>query len=649
VNGDGAVVTSPFTPDAWANRITIPLQFNPVGTNCPINATAEQIIGGELASPALASWQPALCNVPHLPPFEYVQNEDDAARKNLTNPAFGSAGMSVFSDPINPSQLSQSDKVVYAPLTLSGVVIGFNLNRAPGTDDEGNPLQQELALGGDRVQHLYLTPLLVARLLTESYRGQLPHVQFDNSPQYAWVKQNPLSLFTDPNFLEYNPEFADLSTSYLSDAGTLLVEEGSSDATQALWKWVLSDPEARAWLNGTPDPGDSGMKVNPYYSTDPTINPSGAAFGSPTPETFPKSDPYSEDTGEMVYGPPAAPARPLGILDWSPYVLNMATAAADAAAANDQAKTTFNPAEPPQQAWGANGPQITGNDFILTVTTSASAAQYGLQTASLSAAGDDAPDRTFVAPDDQSLLAGEKAMKSTQVSGVLQEDPSTTSGGAYPLTMLTYAAMTPKTLNAASKKNYAAFLRYAAGAGQVSGTELGNLPNGYVPLPAALKSETLAAADTLSASSKTGKPKKSGGGKRPIVENGTGSDSGQGSGSSNSSVSGTSLSPISPPGGSTDSASGNEGPAKSISQGTGSGESKSKAHSTLSQKALRAMTTEALDVGAIRWTLPLLLLLGICAAIGAGLMNLLRRRKLASIPAETAVAAEPSGSGEGSA
>jgi hypothetical protein len=502
------------------------------------------------------------------------------------------------------------------------------------------------------VEHLYLTPLLVARLLTESYRGQLPRVSFDSSPSYAWVKQNPLSLFTDPNFLEYNPEFADLSPSYLSDAGTLLVEEGSSDATVALWKWVLSDPEARAWLNGTPDPGDSGMNVNPYYSTNPKINPSGGAFGSPIPEVFPKSDPYLWATGETVYGPPPAPARPLGVLDWSPYVSNMATAAADAAAANDQAKTTFNPAEPPDQAWGANGPQESGNDLIMTVTTSPSAAQYGLQTASLSAAGDDASDRTFVAPDSQSLLAGAKTMQSTQVSGVLQSDPSTTSGGAYPLTMLTYAATNPKTLSASAKKDYAAFLRYAAGAGQVSGTELGQLPNGYVPLPAGLKSETLAAADTLSAT-KTSASKKPGRGKT-VTEQGTGSGTGAGSSDSSPSspsVSGSVSSPTPDVGGTAPSGSGGTGGSggSSSPRTASSGPSNSKDHAAIGPSALSAIKTQALDVGAIRWTLPLLLLLGLCAAIGAGLMNLIRRRKLVALGGESTVATEPGGPEAGSA
>ena len=50
----GRVMTSPLTPQAWANRIAIPLEFNPVGISCSINANAQQIIGGELAAPAVA-------------------------------------------------------------------------------------------------------------------------------------------------------------------------------------------------------------------------------------------------------------------------------------------------------------------------------------------------------------------------------------------------------------------------------------------------------------------------------------------------------------------------------------------------------------------------------------------------------------------
>ena len=91
----------------------------------------------------------------------------------------------------------------------------------------------------------------MARLLTESYKDQLQGVRNDTSPRYSWVQNNPDSVFADPQFLQYNPEFSQLSSQYQTDAGTLLVEEGSSDATSTLWKWVLSDPQAVAWLDGS--------------------------------------------------------------------------------------------------------------------------------------------------------------------------------------------------------------------------------------------------------------------------------------------------------------------------------------------------------------------------------------------------------------
>ncbi len=66
--------------------------------------------------------------------------------------------------------------------------------------------------------------------------------------------------------------------------------------------------------------------------------------------------------------------------------------------------------------------------------------------------------------------------------------------GAYPLTVVTYAATKPLSLDATGRTEYAAFLDYAAGPGQVSGSEYGELPSGYLPLPAELRSRTTAAA-----------------------------------------------------------------------------------------------------------------------------------------------------------
>src|SRR6202034_1015991 len=97
-------------------------------------------------------------------------------------------------------------------------------------------------------------------------------------------------------------------------------------------------------------------------------------------------------------------------------------------------------------------------------------------------------------PNTQSLLAGEQAMTPSSVPGVLQTNSSSTATNAYPLTTLTYAAVTPESLDQPSRQNYATFLQYAAGAGQTPGVNVGQLPAGYAPLPAALQTETVEAA-----------------------------------------------------------------------------------------------------------------------------------------------------------
>ncbi len=438
LTGVNSVVTSPLSASAWQNRITIPLQFNPVGSTCSINAQSQEIEGSELASPAVSSWEPALCSLPGAQPYSYLTNDDDQARSNLTNPSYGSVGMSVFSNPIPSGATGPDNPVDYAPLTLSGAVVAFNIQRVPTVEPDGTLDSTELNNADSRVQNLYLTPRLVAKLLTESYQAELKGVAHTTDASYQWVKKNPVGIFDDPDFLQYNPEFQLMTTAEQIDAATMVVEEGSSDAATTLWKWVLSDPSARAWLSGQPDPW--GMVVNPYYKNLVTE--------SSGPETYPKSDPWCAPNPPDVST--GVPARQICVQDWSPYVLSMAAAAQDAATANDGAKTTFNPNNTPDTAWGSNGPQITGNDLIMSVTDSASAARYGLQTASLSPAGEDT-DPTFVAPDSASLLAGEQAMVTSSVPEVLETDPSSTAANAYPLTMLTYAAATPEKLNQSSR------------------------------------------------------------------------------------------------------------------------------------------------------------------------------------------------------
>ncbi len=498
MDGDGInqtteVDTSPLTPTAWANRIAIPLKFNPIGSSCPIGGNIRRIVGSELAAPAAASWQPVLCGISGNPPYSYASLSDDNARNQLTGAVSGGAGMAVMSNPVDPSLVDPANPVTYAPLTLSGVTIGFNIERQPATGTDGQPLPDQAPLAGTHVVHIYLTPRLVAKLLTESYRGQFVGLPTTNLPTgYTWLANNPVGLIQDPDFIQFNPEFAELTTSQPVDSSGLVVEEPSADAAAAVWQWIFADKEATDWLAGAPDPWK--MTVNPNYDTS---NSTSILAGVTSIDQFKKADPYCFNTGVLV-GNPQVPARPLCMQDWSPYVNTMRDAAAAVRNANSGAKTAQNEAATNSStAWKSTGPQVIGQRFIMSVTDTADAARYGLQMAALSRAGDDTSTRTFVAPDANGLAAGEQAMVASPVQGVLAPNPSTTAAGAYPLTMLTYAAVMPVGLDDSARHDYASFITYAVGAGQAPGLQFGQLPPGYVSLPSDLVAEANAAVTTI--------------------------------------------------------------------------------------------------------------------------------------------------------
>ncbi len=482
------VVTSPLSPEAWENRIAIPISFNPVDSPCSLSATDRRIVGSELASSAISSWQPRLCATPGQPPYSYANVSDAAARQQIVAPAAGAPGMAITPRPIDPTLVDPDSPVVYAPVSLSGVVIGFNVERNPRVDAP----EEEQDLSGVRIAQINLTPRLVAKLLTQSYREQ---VSIMRPPDYPWLATNPAHMGLDPDFLRFNPEFSLLQIAGAKNFGGLVMPGGDSDVALAVWEWVLADPEARAWLDGAPDPW--GMKVNPAYATTADANSNGTAFGDPTPVSFPKADPYCfqgapRGTNNSIVPPPLCGT------DWLPYTQSLRSAARQTRLADDLAKTVENPfALTSDQVYGRDQPQYLGRRAILSITDTASAAQYGVQAARLSRAGDDGADRQFVAPDTAGLTAGVGAMARGDVDAVLEPAPTTTAAGAYPLTSLTYASIRPLELDADARSDYAAFLDYAAGPGQVAGLELGQLPVGYAPLPEALRSQTTAAATAV--------------------------------------------------------------------------------------------------------------------------------------------------------
>lgn len=485
---DVGVATSPLAPATWKNRIAVPLEFNPVDSPCQLGQDERRLSGNETAFAAVASWQPALCGELALPPFSYAPVGDPAARRQLATPSVGAPGMVVVSRALAAEQVRPDNPVVYAPLTLSGLAIGFNIERKL---DSAVPLAERSRLSGTRVADINLTPRLVAKLLTQSYSRAISVGL--TTPSYSWLTNNAQSLTNDPDFIQFNPEFA-LLTGDNRNVAALTVPAGNSDAAQQLWEWVLDDDEARRWLDGAPD--DWGMVVNPIYSTNPDVNTTGFPFGSSIPVSFPKSDPY-------CYQPPPLGAQgivapPLCGTDWLPYASGFDQAAQITRRADDKAKIVLNQFAPSSStAWSAAGPQALGERAIAAVVDSSSAARYGLQLARLSNVDDNGPDRRFLAPDEASLVAAVDAMDPGDEPAVLDPKLPSAVPGAYPLTMLTYAAIAPLAVDADAREDYSAFLEYAVGPGQSPGSTYGSLPVGYVPLPEDLRAQSRAAADTV--------------------------------------------------------------------------------------------------------------------------------------------------------
>jgi hypothetical protein len=456
-NQDTSLQSSPLSQSNWDHRIVIPLEFQPVGEACPIGSPERIVIGHELMADAFSSWQSALCAGGGTL-FSYTQLPDEIARNTIAGK------LALVTNPVPPDQVPADHPLVYAPVGLSGLAIAFNVDHQPPGDAPAADLQ----LNGVRFTSMKLTPRLVAKLLTQSYRLAV-EIPADE------MKDNPQGMLYDPEFLDLNPEYKGF-TSLGEQVPDALVQINGADVTSLLWSWVKADPDASAFLAGTPD--QFGMRVNPANKN----------LVLPT-STFPRNDPScSETTDDTVPGAPVV-LRTCS-LDGHPFANDMHDAGRSASRGDTLGRTVVAQNGIPVST--KLNRQGLGRRALLAVVDASTAARYGLPTAQLpNSAG------KFVAPTTESLLAGQAAMKPSAVAGVLVSDPGASDPAAYPLTALSYAVTAPTMLDPTARKDYMAFLRYAAGPGQQQGVNPGQLPVGMVPLPEALKAQTLAAATTI--------------------------------------------------------------------------------------------------------------------------------------------------------
>jgi len=494
--------------DYWDNRIVVPLDFAPTNLNCAIGSTEVRVIGSQLMVGAMTSWQPNLCQTVKST-FSFSTNPDTVARAQVLESGTLTPSIAYSGYPLSPGELLTEDERTlltktqfkYAPVAISSVVIGFLAEPANG-----------------RIEELNISPRLMAKLLTQSYKFTVPSNSSDptrNVAHLGAVNRTYNYLNQDPDFRALNP---DTYEEFTSNPAILLPGPSGADAIKQVWRWILADSDAVAFLNGTPDRW--GMTVNPYYlpkgnaaavvpwyldeaKNDLGSNPVQRAVGLANIDGTPQKlsdmplDSFPKDDESLVPLQLTLETSRFDTIQFAPYTENLLSGARQAFRANPNSRTVWDATRLNSEgeqpgAWVSSGTQLPGSKFMITITDSPSAARY-----SLSTAGIQVPNSTaIVRADTTGMTNALVGLAPTTVNNVLQVDPKLVPQDGYPMTMVTYAAVNVTKASAPARTVISSMLKEVTTSGQVPGTALGQLPPGYLPITAAMKAlATVAAAE----------------------------------------------------------------------------------------------------------------------------------------------------------
>lgn len=479
--------------DAWEHHLAVKLEFKPLGVRCTIGSAERQLSGSELISTAMSSWQPQLCAGENGAAFVLsMGNEGDAmVAASRTDPS----PLALSSQPLDTEIAGvDEDPLAYAPIAVAGVAVSFSIDRQPHPQNATAEERQRARLP---LTEMNLTPRLLAKLLTASYRESLPYGTDISHIGYVDGQNpgsNPRTIIQDPDFHQHNGgadgEWAHqiIVGSSVADA---LMPSGRSDLAVQLWSYILSDSEAAAWLAGEPD--EWGMIVNPYYSTDAAVNPNGTPFSLPR-DNFPKADPVEKP--DTTASDPANGTGPINLVTFRPYTHDFENGAYDTLRGDGLVLGAWDKFSTPPK-YGKQARELFGSQKVIALTTTPAAQQYQTVTAKLRN-----PAGEFVSPSLEGLAAGTAAMtpnaEQPKVMGIdFSSAQAKRASTAYPLTMPVYAALNPLQGDAAQRAAYANLIRYAVQDGQVPGTDLGELPPGYAALPGSWIAQALKAADDI--------------------------------------------------------------------------------------------------------------------------------------------------------
>ena len=488
-----------YSPCSWQDRMVVPITFAPT-ERCASNGYQFTAEGAPDLERVMDQWQPAWCNAKqNQVDFDFDSGVDEyQARSDFlsgSSSLTASTDAALVTDPAPAAQASASSRqFTYAPIADTGIVIAYYVDDTQ-TDQP--------------VTDLKLNARLVAKLLTESYSVDFDQCTAGQTVQSdtcdPGVEGNPRDIFDDPEFLALNPQYtaSDFGTSAAANSGDFLpiVLAGNSDMTYELTRWVESDPEARAFLEGQVDPW--GMHVNTYYEQGQSYPISQFEVLDPG-YTLPPSD-YTQLGGKFPYNVTMQDAwNPVTGLDAVATQLTQwtGTALAFEGSCNDP----NNPEPPCKAGVSVNNPKSGPEDFaqrgLFAVMDQGTAAAYRLPTAQLVNSAGNAEGPTFAAE-----TAALNAMQTNPDKITQYQNYSDTSPNAYPLTEVQYAMVPTCGLSATSAQAVSAFLHDAAGS-QFYGTVPGDIPpfGGYLALDDTQKAQTLTAAQQVSSQTCTSPP-----------------------------------------------------------------------------------------------------------------------------------------------
>jgi hypothetical protein len=507
----------------WAaNRIVIPLSFAPTPGDCPNKAPEFYAEGSPMMQTQVLQWQAEWCTGRAPVTLEYTATSEALARADfLAGSQVGGAriDMALVTLPATAAQQRASHrKFTYAPLANSGTGIAFTV------DD---------AKTGAQINRMVLDPRLLAKLTTQSYTLQYRCTRADHTkpslacdPAVWGTGKNAYSLFDDPEFLSLNKNCqpygqpasyicrnpskgtdettddfppnitVDGSTQWGAFLPTVL--QPDSDMTYDLTGWIAANPDAAAFLNGTPDP--SGMRVNSNYLHVPY--PEQAFIPLDTGYTRPV-------TCSKAYGCPVGVQDVTMQATWNPQptldgittdlLTDQATAAAPVDGCSLPAPAICTKASE-LTLTSPMPPQLPGRD-LLSEMDLGDIANYLFPAADLVNRAGDA-----VGPTQAGVEAAVSVMK-TNPDGITQHfDFASTDPAAYPLTMVDYAMIPTCGLSHAEASAIADFLTKVATTGQAQGRAPGDLAPGYYPLTARQRSQTLKAAQEVEKQTCTSPP-----------------------------------------------------------------------------------------------------------------------------------------------